>query len=295
MADRQRVDVLIVTLCAPERAASIRRAVAAAQDQAGVDVRVVIVVNGRRYDRATYDELRTARGVDVVYQEEPSIFLARRRAREHVTAPYFGFIDDDDVYLPGALATRTEALLRDATADAVVTNGLLATDGVDAPMLVELDVIRADPLVAMLRDNWLATASAQFRTASITPDFFDVTLRTNDMTYLGVRLALERKVAFVDAPTYRKFYSADSISLTDDWVLPSLDTLEKLDALPLPARARVELRRKIARTAHEISNLYRRRGERGAAWRYHLRSLASPWGLVRYALHTRHLVGNGDV
>jgi hypothetical protein len=157
--------------------------------------------------------------------------------------------------------------------------------------------IRCDPLASLMQGNWLATASALFRTASVPPEFFDVTIRSIDMTYLAFRLALERRVVFSDVPTYRKTYSPDSISLTDDWALPALATLEKILTFSMPEAIRRRLRRKCTATAHQIADIYRRRGQTGLAWRYHLRSLAEPWGLLNYALYTRRLLyfGKGGV
>ena len=289
MVANPRVDVLIVSLCAAERAAEIRRVVDTTLAQDGVRARLVIVVNGQRFDRDLFEELRRTAGVHVVYQKEPSIFLARRCAREHVTAPYFGFLDDDDYLLPGALRTRVRSLASDPSADVVVTDGYLTEGDSESRVLDDLAAIRRDPLQSLMQSNWLATASALFRTASLPAEFFDTTIRSIDMTYLAFLLALEKKVLFLDVPTYRKSYSPDSISLTEGWMLPTLATLDKMRGHPMPAGVRRELHRKCAAAAHEISNIYRLRGELGPAWRYHLRSLARPWGLVRYALYTRHL------
>ncbi|HEX6138752.1 MAG TPA: glycosyltransferase family A protein [Casimicrobiaceae bacterium] len=290
MDDTPRVDVLIVTLCAPERAASIRRAVDTTLAQEGVRARLVVVVNGGRYDRALYAALTGLAGVDVHYQKEPSIFAARRRAREVVTAPYFGFLDDDDHLLPGALRARVQALATDPAAVAVVSNGCLADGGVEAPVLRDIARIERDPLQSLMQGNWLATASALFRTAAVPPDFFDAAIRSNDMTYVAFRVALAGRVLFLDAPTYRKTYSPDSISLTEEWALPALDTLDRMLAFDMPRAVRRSLRRKWARAAHEISNIYRRRGEAGPAWRFHMRSMREPRGMLAYALYTRRLL-----
>ena len=289
--DHPDVDVLIVSLCVAERATAIRRAIDTALSQEGVRARVTIVVNGQRFDRDLFEALKRQHGVRVLYQTEPSIFLARRYAREEVSAPFFGFLDDDDQLLPGALATRIRALVSDPEADAVVTDGLLSKGMSESLMLGDVAAIRQAPLHSLLARNWLATASALFRTQSIPPDYFDATLRSNDMTYLAFRLALEKRVAFVDVPTYRKTYSPDSISLTSSWALGSLDTLDRMLTFPMPASVRRGMHRKCAAVAHDISNIYRERGEAAAAWRYHLRSLMEPGGLLRYALYTRHLFG----
>ncbi len=291
MDDRPDVDVLIVSLCAAERAAAIRRAIGTALAQEGVRARVTIVVNGQRFDRELFEALQREPGVRVLYQSEPSIFLARRYAREQVGAAFFAFLDDDDQLLPGALATRVQALASDPAADVVVTDGYLSEGGSESTILGDIAAIRHDPLHSLMRSNWLATASALFRTRTVPAEYFDTTIRSNDMTYLAFCLALGKRVVFSGTPTYRKTYSPDSISLTEDWALPALATLEKMLTFSMPASVRRCLRRKCASAAHEISNIHYRRGEAGPAWRYHLRSLAEPSGLIRYALHTRHLFG----
>ena len=291
MVEHPDVDVLIVSLCAAERAVAIRRAIDTALSQQDVRTRVTVIVNGQRFDRELFEALRRERGVRVLYQTEPSIFLARRYAREEVRAPFFAFLDDDDQLLPGALAARVRALVSDAEADVVVTDGFLSEGMSESLMLGDVAAIRRDPLHSLLGRNWLATASALFRTESIPADYFDVTIRSNDMTYLAFRLALEKRITFLGVPTYRKTYSPDSISLTPSWALPSLDTLDKMLTFPMPASVRRGMRRKCAAAAHDISNIYRERGEAAAAWRYHLRSLMEPGGLLRYALYTRYLFG----
>lgn len=290
MTDEIPVDVLVVTLCTAERAESIRRVVDTTLAQAGVRAWLTFVVNGRRFDPELFAWLRRQPGVRVRYQKTPSIFLARRCAREQVTAPFFGFLDDDDYLLPDALRLRVEALAAEPAADAVVANGYLAEGLSDTYTLDGIDGIRRDPSLALMEENWLATASALFRTESIPPEFFDVAIRSNDMTYLAFRLALEKKLIFIATPTFRKRYSPDSISRSDEWVLPSLATLDKMLTFPMPAPVRRRLRRKCTLTAHEISDLHRRRGELGPAWCFHLRSLRDPWGLFHYSLYTRRLL-----
>ncbi len=289
-ADLPRVEILIVTLCQAERSETLKRAIETTLEQDGVAASLIIAVNGERYDPALLEELRQMPGVRVLYQEEASIFLARRLARENVTAPYFGFLDDDDYLLPGALRSRIQRLASDAAADVVVSNGFLREPGGESLLLSDVADLQADLLAQLIRRNWLATASALFRSSSVSPDFFDVTIRSNDMTFLAFRLALERKVVFLDHPTYRKTYSADSISLTDNWNLQSLATLEKMLEFEVPPPIRTALRRKCTATAHDIAEIHRRRGNIRSAWRYHLRSISSYWGLMRYFLYGRKLI-----
>jgi len=288
--DRPRVETLIVTLCEAGRSALLRRAIETTLKQERVSASLIVVVNGKRYDPALLEELQRMPGVKSLYQEEPSIFLARRYARENVTAPYFGFLDDDDYLLPGALRARIQVLASDPAADVVVSNGFLHEPDGDSLLLGDIAGLQSDPLAKLMLGNWLATASALFRTATVSADCFDVTLRSNDMTFLAFRLALQRKVVFLDSPTYCKAYSPDSISRTEDWALPSLATLEKMLEFDVPVSIRRALQRKCAAAAHDISAIYLRRGDIRSAWRYHLHSLSIPWGLKRYLGYSRRLV-----
>jgi glycosyltransferase involved in cell wall biosynthesis len=293
-ADLPRVEILIVTLCEASRGETLRRAIATTLDQERVSPSLVVVVNGTRYDIDLLEELKRMPGVRVLYQTEASIFLARRYARENVTAPYFGFLDDDDCLLPDALHSRIEVLRSDAAADVVVSNGFLHGAEGDSLMLKDVAGLQSDPLGRLMRGNWLATASALFRTATISAGYFDVTIRSNDMTFLAFRLAQERRVVFLDRPTYRKTYSRDSISLTDDWAISSLATLDRMLEFEVAPTVRSALLRKYVVTAHCIADIYRRRGDTRTAWRYHLLSLRTPWGLVRYFCYGRKLmVGSG--
>ena len=115
------VEVLIPTLCSAERRASIERAIQSVLDQTACIVTPVIVINGSRFDAKLRQALERRPDIRVHYLEEPNLFAARRFARQSVTADFYCWLDDDDVYLPGAIKRRLEALLADASLDAVVS------------------------------------------------------------------------------------------------------------------------------------------------------------------------------
>lgn len=285
-----KVEVLIVSLCLAQRREALLRAIETVVGQEGVAATPVVVVNGFRFDPQLFAELRRRPDVRVLYQEKASIFLARRLARENVTAPFFAMLDDDDELLPNALRLRVDALRRDPTADVVVTNGYFVAETGERLILNDIQGLRRDPLDRLLRQNWLATASGLFRTESVTADFFDVTLKTNDMTYLALRLGLQKRILFLDAPTYRKSQSPDSISLSLAWSLPAADTLRKMLKFRMPARIRYKLRRKYAWAMHTRSDYHLRNGRLGQAWWCHIRSLLHPSAMLDFGLYSRKLI-----
>src|SRR5687767_6369859 len=168
--DKGRIEVLIVSLCKAERRNSILKALDSVVSQEGVSATPIVVVNGSRYDPLLFDELKARGDMRVVYQTQPSIFLARRLAREKNRAPFFAMLDDDDELLPGALQKRLQPLLDDPALDAVITNGYVMDGTRQQFVLTSVDAIRKDPLGELMSANWLATASGLFRASSITPE-----------------------------------------------------------------------------------------------------------------------------
>jgi glycosyltransferase involved in cell wall biosynthesis len=284
------VETLIVTLCSGDRRESILRAIESAQSQPGAAVMPVIVINGQRYDPDFRAQLEARDDIRVHYLTEGNLFAARKFARESVTAAFFCWLDDDDIFLPGAIERRLKPLREDPRIDAVISNGFIR-EGSDQELLFDgAEVIERDPVAALFGKNWLAAAGGLFRTATISPDYFDASVRSLDMTYLALRLATEKEIRFLNEPTFRKNRSEGSLSTTDAWMLPARDTLQSMFRFPLNMRSRRMLRKKIGAALHDLSDYYRRAGDETQAWHNHLSSLASPGGLWRYGVYTRRLL-----
>ncbi len=285
------VEILMPTLCSAARRESIERAIASVLAQTGCVATPVLVINGNRFDPQFRLELEQRPGLRVHYLPEPDLFAARRFARRSVRTEFFGWLDDDDVYLPGALQSRLAPLLSDSTLDVVVSNGWIVEGEETRPLFDDADTVGRDPLAALMHANWLGAAGGLYRTASVSPDYFDASVRSLDMTFLALRLALERKLAFIAEPTFRKNRTPGSVSASVGWMLPAAGVLERMASLPVDAALRRAIRSKLSAAHHDISEHYRKQGETSLAWRHHLRSISVPSGLWRYGLYTRRLVG----
>ena len=286
------VNVLIPTLCTTARQASVERAIDSALTQEGVAVTVVMVINGQRFDPALRRSLEQHPGLRVYYQPEADLFKARRLARDSVDADFFCWLDDDDVYLPGALKRRVALASQDASIDAVVSNGFIRDGSKDSLAFEDVDSIQRDPVGTLLTRNWLCCAGGLYRTASIPSDYFDITIRSLDMTFLAFRLSLERNIVFLDEPTFRKHIGARSLSTTNAWMLPGADVLRRMMVYPISSRHRRMLQHKLSRMEHELAEYYRNSGAISQAWTHHLSSLIRGNGLTRYALYTRRLLAS---
>lgn len=291
MTSPPRIDVIIPTTCTASRWDSLQRAIATASNQADVDARILLVVNGDRFDPQCLAALRARPELRVHYQAEGNLPRALRTGRELVEAPFFCFLDDDDEYLPGALAARVEPLLRDERLDLTATLGLRCIDGVDQPALVELtpEAVNRDPLAALSVENWLASCGGLYRTASVGLDYFDGVTKYYEWTYLAHRLALGKKMLYVGEPSFRINDSSDSLSKSAGYRLSEIEFLHKLLDLPLPGKARAAVRRKIGSAHHRASDYCRQQGWHARAWRHHLKSLLYPGGW-KYVTYSRHLM-----
>ena len=126
-----------------ERAEVLRRAIDSVLSQAGVRAVPLIVVNGTGRDPGLVEALTADPRLRVLCQEEAGIPAALRAGREVLDTPWFADLDDDDLFLPGALALRVDTLERRPDCCAVITNGYRrsasGTDVLNAPD--ELDEI----------------------------------------------------------------------------------------------------------------------------------------------------------
>lgn len=283
-----RVTVIISTMCEAARRVSLLRAIGSvrSQDVPGV---VLLVVNGMRFDAELLEQLKADPGLRVEYRQEGSLPGAVRYGRSLVTTEFFSFLDDDDEYLPGALRTRIEPLLADATLDVVATNGYRGS-GEQHIYLDKTDHINRDPLTAIIGRNWLASCGGLFRSTAIGVDYFDGKTKHFEWTLLAYRILFaNRRVLFVDVPTFRVNDSPDSLSKSLEYQRASAAFYQHLLTLQPPARIRRALRRELSAAWHDLSEQYRRSGERARAWQCHWRSLIEPDGL-RYLLYTRWLL-----
>jgi glycosyltransferase involved in cell wall biosynthesis len=283
------ISVVIPTACRPERAGSIRRAIQSVLSQENVDLEVIVVVNGPGYDRALRAELEADPALRVAYLPEPDLPAAQRHGRTLVTKPFFSYLDDDDEYLPMALHTRTNVMLSDPAVDVVATNGLWAPD--KSPYIKRTDAVEADPLMALLQGNWLGSCGALFRTATVSPDFFDGRTRHYEWTMMAFRLAVAgRRIRFIDVPTYVMNETAQALSRSEAYRLAEPAFLTSLLDFDLAPRYRKRIREKYLTSLHSLAARSLAEGNLGDAWRYHGRSLLGRHGL-RYLFYTRKLVG----
>ena len=285
-----RCTIIVPTLALRERASSLERAIRSIHAGSSKRSRILVVVNGNRFDPALLSTLRQRSDIDVMYVEMGSSPAAILAGRRQVETEFFGFLDDDDEYLPGAVDLRLRLLSEHPEASIAVTNGYRRKDGVDHRNLDDLVNVPSDPLAALLRQNWLTSCGALYRSADVPSGYFEDSPRHIHWTWLAFRLVeAGKRVVVADELAYRIHDTEGSASKSSTYLMTQVEVYNRMLAMSSRPDISRTLRRRLAAAWHQVSNHHLREGAVGKAWRAHLQSLRYPSGL-RYLTYSRKLV-----
>ena len=291
MENTPTVSVIIPTTCARARADFLFRSIRSVVHQRGVNVETILVCNGADQDLELAATLKDEGDIRIISLAEGNVSKARHEGLRMSTGAYFGFLDDDDEYLPDGLMHRVEAMQRHPDCDVVVTNGFLAHDDTREPLVPPslAPRINIDPCGSFLESNWFASPAALFRRSSVDDDCFKMDLKYFEWTYLLFLLVSKNtKFLFDETMTYLKTEHEQSISRSDDYQLAYSDFLRTLKALSLPQNVHAAIHRKYVSALNAKSDFFRQRGAFAAAWKAHVSCLLN--GGFAYLPYTRHLL-----
>jgi len=287
------VSVIIPTCADVLRAPLLWRAIGSLLVNQDDLVLPVVAVNGSRYLPEALNALRQRRDIRCIFVEEASTTSARLAARRVVDTEFFGMLDDDDEYLPGTAKVQIGPLLGDPSIDVVVTNGYRRENGQDVLNFPEFSTFQQDPLRSLMESAWLNSGGFLCRSETVSSSYLEVP-RSMELTYMAMRLALSRKLQFLDTPTYRWHRDTPRPQSRSKYYMEGApEAIGKMLALNPPAQIKRRLARKYAASLHSLSDWERMDGNYRAAWLYHLRSLLSFYG-IKYFSYTRHLVHFGQ-
>lgn len=293
------ITIVIPTAGHAARRASLFQAIESILSQSGVRALPLVVLNGTGYDPEIRELLENRSDIQLVYLAEGSVVRARYEGRDLVRSPYFGCLDDDDYYLPGALAARHAILQSDEACGLVVSNGYYQSSTGQEPYLTDLPGDMDDPGKDLFRQNWLASSGGLFRSSQITLDFFDPDQKYFEWTLTAFRLVQAGiKVRFLDQPHMIINDTEASLSKALSYYEEHPKLWQRIQSENRSSSLRRPIRQKLARSHHELSSKYRKLGQRRKAWAHHLESMGTLYGL-RYLPYTRHLFvmrkGGGEV
>ena len=290
LTKKDQITAIIPTLCEAVRHDSLLRAIDSLLGQTVVPAKIIIVVNGDLFDHILLEELQRRPDLEVCYRPEANVGGARYAALDRVDTEFFCFLDDDDEYLPDALSIRLAAITGESGIDVVVSNGYRILDGEEILVCANMLAIERDPIGSLVRYAWLTSCAGLYRTHSIGSEFFGAESRYLEWTYLAFLLALTKRIAFVQEPTYRIHDSPGSVSKSEAYRRAGPEVLKAMLAFEIDPAIRRAMRLKYVDVLHALSDHYRKSGEMGFAWAYHVRSLGAPAGFLRYLAYTRKLL-----
>lgn len=200
-----KVSVIIPTY---NRAQYIGAAIESILLQTFRDFEIIVVDDGSTDD--TEAVLKTLRHrLNYVRQAHSGLpAVARNNALRNAKGEYIAFLDSDDVFLPGKLASQTARLDAEPQLALVYSNAeYFRGDGsVVGTLLKSLPPIQGQILVPLLVDNFLATCSVLVRKSCLdTVGFFDESpaLPGGEDYDLWLRIAAHHNVGFVKGMSSR--------------------------------------------------------------------------------------------
>ncbi len=289
MTSASLITIVIPTTCSADRHESLLRAVQSAHAASCQPIAVLVVVNGSRVDADTLAEL-TEQPVTIDRQREGSLPKALARGRSLVQTPFFGFLDDDDELLPGALDSRLALMLADPRLGLVVSNGYRELQGKRSSAVPSLEGVDREPLRQLLSNNWLASCAGLYRTSMVSGAYFQQIHAFAEWTWLGYRLCLAGTlVGVVREHGFVVHDTPGSLSKSAGYQRSYVALLDRMLAENPPRWARKALLAKRSAALHDLSAKALQDGELVVSWQLHLRSLGGLHGW-RYLPYTRHLV-----
>jgi len=285
------VTVIIPTL--GRRPSMLRRAIDSIKIQCDVKVSIIVVLNGNKYSQSLLNDLKQDPKINLLITPIASPTYAFCLGRKHVRTPFFSCLDDDDEYLEDALIVRKNAMESSFSCDVVVTNGYTKKFNQREKTYRDHDfnLFQADPLLSLMKINWLASCGALFRTERVTLQYFDPHQNVMEWTKVAFHLALERNVKFVNLPTYIINKTSDSLSDSEVFVKAVPELLTYFMNVPGVRSDIVRLLKKKRTVSYDsLANYYFSRYEYLEGFKQHLKCLTNYSGCWYLTKTPRYLM-----
>lgn len=287
------LDVVVRTLADAQRSDGLFRALDSIRNQNGTSARAIVVVNGDRYDPYTLAELERRPGMILHRLRRASTAGALAAGRRLVTAPYFAYLDDDDVLIADSLLEPVVWLESHPDCDVLISNGhFVKESGALSEFIHIADHIRIrQPALSLLDDGWLAPGAFVCRTKSVPEKMLDLGWDQMEWTHLAFEIcAANKRLHFMDLPTALYYDTPGSMSKDRAHLEAALDLMRSIRS---DSRMSAEVRKKADKKYRNVLHMLAARccaeGDIKRAWRYHLASMRPPCTL-NYLLFSRKLL-----
>ncbi len=287
------LDVVVRTLADVQRSELLFRALDSIQNQSLISARPIVVVNGNRYDPHTLAKLERRPGIVLHRLQQASTGDALAEGRRLVTAAYFAYLDDDDVFIPDSLLEPLKWMASHSDCDVLISNGYFVKgDGTLSEFIHISDHVRiGQPALSLLDDGWLAPGTSVFRTKSIPQDMLDSRWVQMEWTRLAFEIcAAKKRIHFMDIPTALYYDTPGSMSKDAAHQEAALDLMRSIRSDPRMSReVRTKADKKYHNGLHIAAARCGAKGDLRRAWRYHFASMHPPY-TFDYLLFSRKLL-----
>ncbi len=284
------VTVIIPTAAESKRFEAIKRAVDSIRNSSKSNVNIIAVVNGSRFDNKVCDWLKNQNDITYHYETLGSAPNAQLVGRKLVKTPYFSFLDDDDLYLPGAIDARLDALKNNPDAALVVTNGLSETESEKVVHYKNLEMVNKDPFSALFVQNWLGSCNNLMRSNLISPAFFENYHPYFEWTWLAFKMMMsELKVVAINESTFIYNNTQESASKSDKYFNSFPELVTRMLSMSPPTHIKKQILSKLSAHYHDISYHYLSKNMFHQSWANHFKSMIYADG-IKYITFSRHIL-----
>ena len=290
MDPMHKVSVVIPTGGAASRTGALDRAIESVLLQTGAEAQPIVVLNGESYSPEGLGGLERRTDIRLIQVPQPSVSNARLVGRKAVETPFFTMLDDDDEILPNGLATCLARFDRAPELDVVAGNGFLDYGDRREIAFEGYDRHQDDHAQALMHEQWLSSGGALFKTDTVTVEYLEDLPDILEWTVLALRLSLDRRIERIGTPVFLKHEGhTDQVTASRRYREQCPEVFRLMIDMPVPPHISRELRRKRVDALHYAASVEMNSGSPARAWRHHLQSLTSIYGL-KYVLFTRHLL-----
>lgn len=286
---KPELTVIIPTLADEKRKDTLIRAINSITQQTDCPAKVIVVVNGQKFDQILLDTLARRSDIEVLKEPQASAKIARYRGLISTNTPYYSFLDDDDELLEHSNRTRLDTLKNNPDCAFVASGGHRIEAGIRKPSAPNLMRATTAPYEELSKNNWLTSCGCIFRASMIPSDVFKDLPDYHEWTYLAYRLLSCGSFCITEQPCYIIHESASSLSKTLEYSTGHVDVFRRVLTLDIPKNAKKLVKQRLAMAEHDAASIALKSRQYKSALKHHLASLALPGGM-RYLFFTRHLL-----
>jgi hypothetical protein len=231
----------------------------------------------------------------VLESDDIGVSKARSFALKFIDTRYFMFLDDDDEFVPNSLHIPIALLDEDLKLDVLVFNGFkqsIKNNSYDV-CFSKFNVKCQDLEKQLFEENWLASAGAIYRNATVAHEIFSNLPDYLELTVIASRIARECNIKLISDKLFKiNTNSNERAPRSLSYHKKQPEVLKLIQSETNNEEFKALLDEKISAAWHQLSGLSRNEGEMTLAWEAHFKSLSSLKSFLKFILYTRTLIFN---